>query len=280
MSRARHFRWPHGVLLALTLVTTSVMGAAFVRAFHANVPVDIWEGLSGYREMFHDPRILWTGMPFSVTLMSILLAHEMGHFLACRYYRVNATAPFFIPFPAPIGTFGAFIRIRAPIYSKRTLFDVAVAGPLAGFFLLLPALAVGIAWSKVIPGIAEQGEMLFGVPLIVRLLETAIFPGVPSSDIYLHPIARAAWVGVLATALNLLPIGQLDGGHILYSFSRRTDAHSLENPGGAADPARAYLFLQLADSGRHSCSSSECDTRQSSTPPRLTARGSGWAGYP
>jgi membrane-associated protease RseP (regulator of RpoE activity) len=219
MSRARHFRWPHGVLLALTLVTTSVMGAAFVRAFHANVPVDIWEGLSGYREMFHDPRILWTGMPFSVTLMSILLAHEMGHFLACRYYRVNATAPFFIPFPAPIGTFGAFIRIRAPIYSKRTLFDVAVAGPLAGFFLLLPALAVGIAWSKVIPGIAEQGEMLFGVPLIVRLLETAIFPGVPSSDIYLHPIARAAWVGVLATALNLLPIGQLDGGHILYSFA-------------------------------------------------------------
>ena len=195
------------------------MGAAFVRAFHANVPVDIWEGLSGYREMFHDPQILWTGLPFSITLMSILLAHELGHFLACRYYRVNATAPFFIPFPAPIGTFGAFIRIRAPIYSKRTLFDIAVAGPLAGFFLVLPALAVGTAWSKVIPGIAEQGEMLFGVPLIVRLLEIAIFPGVPSSDIYLHPIARAAWVGVLATALNLLPIGQLDGGHILYSFA-------------------------------------------------------------
>jgi membrane-associated protease RseP (regulator of RpoE activity) len=150
--------------------------------------------------------------------MAILLAHELGHYLACKYYRVDATPPFFIPFPAPIGTFGAFIRIRAPLYSRRALFDVAVAGPLAGFVVLLPALAIGMAYSKVIPGIAEQGDMVFGVPLIQRLLESMIFPGVPSSDIYLHPVARAAWVGVLATALNLLPIGQLDGGHILYSF--------------------------------------------------------------
>lgn len=195
------------------------MGAAFVRGFRANEPVDIEAGLHGYVELFHDPTILITGFPFSVTLMAVLLAHEMGHYLACAFYRVDATPPFFIPFPAPIGTFGAFIRIREPLYSKKALFDVAIAGPLAGFFLILPALAVGIAFSKVIPGIADQGQLVFGVPLVQRVLEALIFPGVPSSDIYLHPVARAAWVGVLATALNLLPIGQLDGGHILYSFA-------------------------------------------------------------
>lgn len=194
------------------------MGAAFVRGFRMNQPVDIIEGLNGYIGMFHDPGLLLSGLPFSVTLLVILLAHEMGHYLTCQYYRIDATAPFFIPFPAPIGTFGAFIRIRAPIYSKRVLFDIAVAGPLAGFFFLLPALAAGVAWSKVIPGIADQGELVFGTPLIISLLEKAIFPGVPVSDIYLHPVARAAWVGVLATALNLLPIGQLDGGHIAYAF--------------------------------------------------------------
>ena len=208
----------HSLLLAATFVTTSIMGAAYMRAFRMNQPVDILAGLDGYREMLHHPAILLTGMPFSVTLMIILLAHEMGHYLACGYYRVDATAPFFIPFPLPIGTFGAFIRIRAPIYSKRVLFDIGVAGPLAGFFFLLPALVTGVALSKVIPGIADQGDLVFGVPPLVQLLERLMFPGVPASDIYLHPVARAAWVGVLATALNLLPIGQLDGGHILYSF--------------------------------------------------------------
>jgi membrane-associated protease RseP (regulator of RpoE activity) len=219
MRRGRRPRWwLHATLLAVTFVTTSVMGAAFVRSFRMNQPVDIIAGMYGYSELLHHPAILLTGIPFSLTLLAILLAHELGHFVTCRYYRVDATPPFFIPFPAPIGTFGAFIRIRAPIYSKRVLFDVAVAGPLAGFFLLVPALAVGLAYSKVIPGIAEQGELVFGVPLIVRVLEWVVFPGIASGDIYLHPVARAAWVGVLATALNLLPIGQLDGGHILYSF--------------------------------------------------------------
>lgn len=219
MHRVRPIRWwLHTLLLGVTLVTTSVMGAAFIRSFETNQPVDIIAGLYGYPELLSHPGLLLIGLPFSLTLLGILLAHELGHFLTCRYYNVDATLPFFIPFPAPIGTFGAFIRIRAPIYSKRILFDIAVAGPLAGFFLVLPALAIGIAYSKVIPGIAEQGELVFGVPLIVRLLEICIFPGVPATDIYLHPVARAAWVGVLATALNLLPIGQLDGGHILYSF--------------------------------------------------------------
>jgi membrane-associated protease RseP (regulator of RpoE activity) len=217
-SGARPRWWLHILLLFATVITTSVMGVEFVRAFEHNQPVDVIEGLYGYLELLRHPPMLIQGFPFSITLLAILLAHEMGHYLTCRHYGVDASPPYFIPFPAPIGTFGAFIRIRAPIYSRRTLFDIAAGGPLAGFICLLPLLILGVKWSKVIPGIADNGELIFGVPMIVRLLEALFFPGVPSSDIYLHPIARAAWVGVLATALNLLPIGQLDGGHILYSF--------------------------------------------------------------
>jgi membrane-associated protease RseP (regulator of RpoE activity) len=210
--------WLHFLLVVLTLVTTSVMGGEFVRSFDLNQPVDVVAGLAAYGDSASLPAVILRGLPFSLTLLAILLAHELGHYLTCLRYGVNATPPFFIPFPVPIGTLGAFIRIRAPIYSRRTLFDIAAAGPLAGFALLVPALVMGVLMSRREPGSAEAGQLVFGVPLIVRLLEMAVFPGVPSSDIYLHPIARAAWVGVLATALNLLPIGQLDGGHILYSF--------------------------------------------------------------
>jgi membrane-associated protease RseP (regulator of RpoE activity) len=131
---------------------------------------------------------------------------------------VNASLPYFIPFPSFIGTLGAFIRIRSPIYSKQVLFDIGIAGPLAGFAFLLPTLGIGLAYSKVLPGIANSGDFIVGVPPLIWLLDKVIFPGVASADIYLHPVARAAWVGIFATALNLLPIGQLDGGHILYSF--------------------------------------------------------------
>jgi len=157
-------------------------------------------------------------LPFSLTLLAILMAHEMGHYCAARYYGVDATLPFFLPAPTLIGTLGAFIRIRSAILSKRVLFDIGIAGPLAGFALLVWPMAAGMSLSKVVPGIGAQGELIFGTPLIVRLFEWVLFPGVPVNDIYLHPVARAAWVGVLATALNLLPIGQLDGGHVLYAF--------------------------------------------------------------
>ena len=157
------------------------------------------------------------GLPFSLTLLAILLAHEFGHYLAALYHRVDASLPYFLPSPL-LGTFGAFIKVRSPIYSKRVLFDIGVSGPIAGFVFLLPALSIGLAFSKVIPGIAHQGSCSFGVPGLQRLMERVIFPGTPSADIYLHPVARAAWVGMFTTALNLLPIGQLDGGHILYAF--------------------------------------------------------------
>jgi membrane-associated protease RseP (regulator of RpoE activity) len=218
--RARKTRyWLHALLFLLTLLSTTFVGARFAVEFEMNRP--IFAGISDFdlfREIWTNPAVLLVGLPFSVTLLLILLAHEMGHYLACVYYRIDATLPYFLPSPTLIGTLGAFIRIRSPIYSKRVLFDVGIAGPLAGFVFLLPALGIGLAFSKVVPGIEGQSDIVFGTPPLLWLLQQAVFPGVPSSDIYLHPVARAAWVGLLATALNLLPIGQLDGGHILYSF--------------------------------------------------------------
>ncbi len=216
-ARGRH--WLHVLLIVLTLITTTVMGARLAHNFRTNRPAfDLERDLVAMIVIWGDPARLLEGLPFSLTLLAILLAHELGHYLACAYYRVDASLPYFLPAPTFIGTLGAFIRIRSPIYSRRVLFDIGIAGPLAGFVVLLPALAIGLAYSKVIPGIAQRGDLIFGNPPVLWLLQQIIFPGVAHSDIYLHPVARAAWVGVFATALNLLPIGQLDGGHILYSF--------------------------------------------------------------
>ncbi len=218
--RTRERYWLHALLLAATLFTTTVVGASMQYDFARNMPFDIERAFNMYGRLWREPALLLSGLPYSLTLLIILLAHEMGHFVASLYHRVDSSPPYFIPFPV-LGTFGAFIRVRSPIYSRRALFDIGVAGPLAGFVFLLPALAVGLAFSKVIPNIAHQGTVQFGITGLEWLLERAIFPGVNPADIYLHPVARAAWVGMFATALNLLPIGQLDGGHVLYSFFPR-----------------------------------------------------------
>jgi membrane-associated protease RseP (regulator of RpoE activity) len=219
----RHRYWLHGLLLLATLLTTTLVGAGFALSFAQNRPVDFGEILDGYARIWHQPSYLLSGLPFSLTLLTILLAHEFGHFLTARYYLVDVSLPYFLPFPTLIGTLGAFIRIRSAILSRRILFDIGIAGPLAGFVALLSPLVAGIALSKVHQGIGQSGDLMFGTPLIIRLMEWVRFPGVPVDDIYLHPVARAAWVGLLATALNLLPIGQLDGGHILYAcFGERT----------------------------------------------------------
>jgi membrane-associated protease RseP (regulator of RpoE activity) len=216
-TRPRHRYWLHLLLLLLTLLTTSVVGAGLAAGFADGRPFNI-DDIYGYALAWSQPSYLVQGLPFSLTLVGVLLAHEMGHFLTARYYQVDASLPYFLPVPTLIGTFGAFIRIRSAILSKRILYDVGIGGPLAGFAALLLPLIAGVSMSKVIPGIAASGDVVFGTPLLVRLMEMAMFPGVPVENIYLHPVARGAWVGVLATALNLLPIGQLDGGHILYAF--------------------------------------------------------------
>jgi len=223
--RTRDRYWLHGLLFVLTLLTTTVVGAALQYDFDRNIPFEVEHGFDAYVRVWRNPITLLQGLPFSLTLATILLAHEFGHYLAAAYYRVDASLPYFLPAPSITGTFGAFIRIRSAIYSRRVLFDIGVAGPLAGFVFLLPALSVGLAFSKVIPGIAHQGTLHFGVPLLEWLLERTIFPGAAAGDIYLHPVGRAAWIGIFATALNLLPIGQLDGGHILYALAG--DRHKL-----------------------------------------------------
>jgi len=215
--RTRERYWLYALLFLLTLLTTTLVGAAMQADFDSNLPFDLEQMFRGYLHVWRQPGRLLAGLPFSLTLLSILLAHEFGHYLACVYYRIDASLPYFLPSPF-FGTFGAFIRIRSPIFSKRALFDVGIAGPLAGFVFLLPALAVGLAFSKAVPGISHQASLQFGVPALEWMLRKAIFPGVDPADIYLHPVGRAAWVGIFATALNLLPVGQLDGGHILYSF--------------------------------------------------------------
>jgi membrane-associated protease RseP (regulator of RpoE activity) len=215
-------RWLlHWALFALTFLTTTIVGVIFAEFFHAGKALDYDQVPDMLRALLDKPALLLNGLAFSITLMTILLAHELGHYFTCRYYGIDASLPYFLPFPSPIGTLGAFIRIRSPIYTKRALFDVGIAGPLAGFLVLVPALIIGVASSKVIPGVAGRGDLIFGVPGIERFFEWIFFPSARSVDILLHPMARAAWVGTLATALNLLPIGQLDGGHILYAFTPR-----------------------------------------------------------
>ena len=215
-------RWAlHWLLLVLTLCTTTLVGVVLTDSFQASQPLRFEQYFNVFITLHDKPRLLVDGLAFSITLMTILLAHELGHYFACRYYGIDASLPYFLPFPSPIGTLGAFIRIRSPIYTRQALFDVGIAGPLAGFAALLPFLVLGIRLSKVAPGVPEGGDMIFGVPAIQRMVEWLVFPHVRHGNILLHPVARAAWVGILATALNLLPIGQLDGGHILYAFAGR-----------------------------------------------------------
>ena len=211
----------HLGLLALTLLTTTVVGTGLGISFQRNVPVNSDTFWNTLLRLPAEPSLLAIGLPYSLTLLTILLAHEMGHYLACRRYGIDATLPYFLPFPSLLGTLGAFIRIRSPIYTRRALFDVGVAGPVAGFVVLLPVAIVGVALSRVSPGSALQGDWILSTPLLLRGIEMLLFPHVAWQDIYLHPVARAAWAGLFATALNLIPIGQLDGGHIVYAFFGR-----------------------------------------------------------
>lgn len=170
-------------------------------------------------DLLLDPQIILLSILYAIVLLGILLSHELGHFLTCRYYNIDATLPFFIPAPTMIGTMGAFIKIRSPITRKRQLFDIGVAGPLAGFILAVPTLLVGLSLSKVIDPLPKEGSFILGEPLLLKIFSSLLFRGVPpDSDMILHPIAFAGWVGILVTALNLFPIGQLDGGHVFYAL--------------------------------------------------------------
>jgi membrane-associated protease RseP (regulator of RpoE activity) len=232
-SRPRHRYWLHGLLLLLTIVSTLIVGSRLEWNFLNGLPAfpadeDVFPSL---RWVFEGRHFL-LGIPFSLTLMLILLAHEMGHYLYCVKYRVSATLPFFIPFPTLFGTMGAFIRIRSPLPSRNVLFDIGIAGPIAGFVVALPILIVSLALSHVAPAGAPEPGIVFGYPLVFWLAQKILtlsgnalgIASTPLSNLHLHPTAVAAWVGMFATSLNLLPGGQLDGGHLVFAVSPR--AHS------------------------------------------------------
>ncbi|HEX9941853.1 MAG TPA: site-2 protease family protein [Thermoanaerobaculia bacterium] len=178
-------------------------------------------------EVWRTPGLLRMGLAFSIPALTILLAHELGHYAACRRYGLPCTLPYFLPVPFNFGTFGAFIKIKAPIYSKRQLFDVGIAGPIAGFVALIPFLLYGIAKSHPATLVPPAGapDSLLLLPGHCLAIELAIwlFHGRLADGMVLdlHPAALGAWLGLFATALNLLPLGQLDGGHILYAATGR-----------------------------------------------------------
>lgn len=211
------------VLFLLTLCTSLAAGTQFAAAFANNQAASIDEWVNALELFYKHPAGLVTGIPFALTLLTILLAHELGHFFACRHHHIRASYPFFIPFPSLIGTFGAFILMRSAIRTRRALFDVGASGPLVGFLFAIPALLYGVAHARVVPAITDPKhvEVIFGAPLALRAVAAIFHPGVPVDHLLLHPVGRAAWVGLFATALNLLPAGQLDGGHILRSVSAR-----------------------------------------------------------
>ncbi len=227
--------WLHILLLLGTMFTTLVVGARMQYNFQNNEPAfalsDDDLPFFPVTWAFAEPSRLLLGVPFAGTLMLILLSHEMGHYLYCRYYGVNATLPFFIPAPTLIGTLGAFIRIRAPIRSRTALFDIGIAGPIAGFTVATVVLFVAMPLSKVVTPAMVQSDVQLQYPLVFQLvwyvLPLAQLKAQTASlySIYFHPTAIAAWVGMFATALNLLPGGQLDGGHIVFSMAPR--AHRL-----------------------------------------------------
>ena len=227
---ARHRRyWLHILLLVLTLLTTLIVGARLQYNFTHDLPA--FDPDTFVFPLFHlgwileHPGTILLGVPFSLTLMGILLSHEFGHFLLAEKNGVYATLPYFIPAPTFIGTFGAVIRIKSPIRSRQVLFDIGIAGPIAGFLVAVPALFWGLALSKPISSVAANSVVEFGYPLIFKIVNRLLAPFTPHAvalgNLYLHPVALAAWVGMFATALNLLPGGQLDGGHITYAVSPR-----------------------------------------------------------
>jgi membrane-associated protease RseP (regulator of RpoE activity) len=169
--------------------------------------------------LFVRPDVIISGLSYSIPILVILSAHEFGHYFACRHYDVDATLPYYLPAPVPLsGTIGAVIRIREAFPSKRALFDIGVAGPIGGFVALVPFLYWGMTLSDITPKPTDGLSIYLGEPLLWQAIERLHFGVLPESmDVAAHPVAFAAWFGMLATALNLLPFGQLDGGHIMYA---------------------------------------------------------------
>jgi membrane-associated protease RseP (regulator of RpoE activity) len=217
--------WINLILLLATIVTTV-----------------LWGALNEGADLLANPLSIVQGLPFSLTLMTILGAHELGHYFMARRQGVAVTLPYFIPMPFSfIGTMGAFIQLRSPVHNRRALLDVGLAGPVSGLLVTIPLLTYGLAQSPVQPIISGPGVFTEGNSILYLalkyLVHDRILPG-DGLDVFIGPVAFAGWVGILVTALNLLPAGQLDGGHIIYALL-----------GDRARPVAAATLLALVAMG-------------------------------
>lgn len=208
--------WINLVLFILTVISTLFVGALYGGDL---------EGVSSVSDLIQ-PQYLIQGWPFSLTLLGILLAHEFGHYFAARYHKVAVTLPYFIPLPIGFGTLGAVIRMKEPVPDRRKLFDIGVAGPLAGLIIAIPLLFLGLSTSPVATLPEGVPAQLEGNSILYYLAKLAVFgQALPNpltgEDVFMNQVTFAAWIGLLVTALNLLPVGQLDGGHTVYALFGR-----------------------------------------------------------
>jgi membrane-associated protease RseP (regulator of RpoE activity) len=216
------------ILLILTIISTVLVGTtlyggeALAKLIPANAdPGDIF---AVFGIVLSHPQLLLSGLPYALTLLGILGVHEMGHYVMARVHKAAVTLPFFIPMPIGLGTMGAVIRLKSPIKNRKQLFDIGVAGPLAGLAIAIPLLIVGLAMSPVefvgkpIPGGQEGNSILYF--LLKLIIKGRVLPG-GGYDVIINTIAFPAWFGLIVTMINLLPIGQLDGGHVIYSIFGR-----------------------------------------------------------
>ncbi|MBA4348512.1 MAG: site-2 protease family protein [Thermodesulfovibrio sp.] len=198
----RKIPYLHIILFIITFLTTLVAGA-------------LQKGIN----VIKAPDRIAEGLPFAGTLMTILLCHEFSHYLASKKHHTKATLPYFIPAPSIIGTFGAFIKMKSPIITREALMDIGASGPIAGFVVSVIACIVGLSMSEVIPLSQAEGALSLGDSILFSFLSRVIKGVMPENhDVFLHPVAFAGWIGLFITSLNLIPIGQLDGGHITFAI--------------------------------------------------------------
>ncbi len=198
----KKFPFLHLILFLLTMLSTLTVGA-----------------LQSGADILGEPGSISKGIPFAVSLMTILLSHEFSHYYASKKHGVNATLPYFIPAPTIFGTFGAFIKMKSPIATRKSLIDIGASGPIAGFILSVTVCIAGLSMSKIIVMPKAPGTWIFGESLLFSFLKNITFGAIPEGyDVLLHPVAFAGWIGLFVTSMNLIPVGQLDGGHIAYAL--------------------------------------------------------------
>jgi hypothetical protein len=213
--------WLNVSLFVLTAISIFFVGLSWSANYKYAEEISRDPNFAMDAGMFKDPQIIFLSALFTLALILILLGHEMGHYLTCRRYRLKATLPYFIPAPTLLGTMGAFIRIKSPITRKRELFDVGIAGPLMSFVLSVPTLVAGLFLTSKnsVYLLSKEGTLFLGDPLLLKVLAGLRFGSLePGKAIVYHPLVFAGWAGLLVTAMNLFPIGQLDGGHIAYAL--------------------------------------------------------------